>query len=140
MTGEMREMTPEELLHEIVRLKDELETSGASLVIKQVEALTKILKERMMRDLKDRVIDEVSGKCAEIEVRTKTVYDLDKFILTVGEKSDRYVSYQIDADALKRGFKNGDLSEEQLKASGAITKVPNTAAIYIRNVGEEIHA
>lgn len=122
----------EDILNRIVELKDDLENSGANVVIKQVEALTKILKENMIRNRQNKVVDEVSGSYAEIEVRTETIYDVNKLAAELGLKSDRYITNQVDKDAIKLGLESGDISQTTLDK--VITKVPKNAAIYIKKL------
>jgi hypothetical protein len=125
-----------ELIEEIVTLQNELESSGAYAVMKQIEELRTMLKERMMKNLKDYAVDEVSGHYAEIQVRTKTVYGVDELKELLGDKAARYIVEQVDPKKIERGLKNGDLSVSMLEGSGAMGKQPTSAALYIKKLGD----
>lgn len=125
------------LITRIVELQDELENIGANKLLKEIEELRTALKGSMMKNLKDYVIDEISGHYAEIQVRTKIEYNLEKLKETIGSvKAQRYILEQVDQNAVNRGIKNGDLSQASLEGAGVITRTPTTAALYIRKIEE----
>lgn len=125
-----------EMICRIVSLQQELESNGANKLMKEIEELRVLLKESMMKNLKDYAVDEVSGNYAEIQVRTKTIYGLEELKGLLGKKAARYITEQVDPEAIKRGLKNGDISISMLEGSGAMGKMPTSAALYIKKLGD----
>ena len=81
----------------------------------------------------ESAVDETSSYRAELVVRTRDVYDLEKLAdLFTQSQRTRYIREVIDEPAIKQGIKVGDLNYARLKKLGAVSKDLSSVALYIK--------
>ncbi len=125
-------------------IEDELDSLGANDLMKERDHLKKTIKSHLTNlvdivgidhfpDDKTGYYDEVSNWEAELVVRTKDEWDIEKLRgeLTNKQKT-RYITLRADQSAIKEGISNGDLSRAKLESVGAVTKTPYSFALYVR--------
>jgi hypothetical protein len=122
------------LLAEIANIDDEIARLNIDKLIKRSADRKKALKEMMIAQKQEHIVDEITRYTADIIVRTNDTWDIELFKTALKDNKYKYIEIResFNIGAIEHAIKSGDLSRAQLEVAGAVKKSLASLALYVK--------